>query len=89
MTKPFEPDWVSPPGDTILHILQEKHMSEEEFAVKMDLTMENTKKLLCSSVTINENIAEKLSSVLGSTKRFWLRRDEQYRFDCKRLGKTT
>jgi HTH-type transcriptional regulator / antitoxin HigA len=31
-TRPFSPDWVSPPGDTIADVLQERDWTQAELA---------------------------------------------------------
>jgi HTH-type transcriptional regulator / antitoxin HigA len=82
----FLPDWVSPPGDTILSILEEKNESVETFSSKMGCPVEWVYRLLAGEEPIDEPIAMKLSEVVGSTCRFWLARERNYRRDKIRLG---
>ncbi len=31
----FEPKWMSPPGDTVLDVLEEKNWTQSEFALRV------------------------------------------------------
>ena len=75
----FEPDWVSPPGDTIADILEENAYSHAEFADRMGQTQKWVHDLLRSKVPISRETAGKLELVLGSKSEFWIARDVQYR----------
>ncbi len=35
LTAPYAPDWVSPPGDTILDIIEERGWSQTELATRL------------------------------------------------------
>jgi HTH-type transcriptional regulator / antitoxin HigA len=83
----FNPDWVSPPGDTIAAVLKERDISEESFAQSMRLSVVEVKELLAGEKPISDEMAVLLASVLGSTSRFWMRREARYRSDLIRLGK--
>ena len=74
----FKPDWVSPPGDTIVDILVERSISRHDFARQMGTSTDFVDRLLCGDMTIDDEIASKLSEVLGSTKEFWIERERQY-----------
>jgi HTH-type transcriptional regulator/antitoxin HigA len=79
----FNPDWVSPPSDTIKRILKERGFNENEF-IELYCELES---VICNNSKITGTNAELLSNVLGGTKNFWLRRDRTYRQECKRLNK--
>lgn len=79
----FNPNWVSKPGNTISEILSEKNLSIYEFAIKMNLTENNAKKLINSDLKITKNIAFKLSEVLGASSDFWIRREKHFRDGIK------
>ena len=81
----FKPDWVSPPGDTIKEILREKKISIARFAFLIGQTETFTKNLIKGDIAIDKELSQKLSKTLGSTSKFWLKRDEQYREDKIRL----
>ena len=57
------PDWVSPPGETLAEILEEREMTRSQFGEKM----------------IDGEIALAFESVLGISSVFWLNREKNYR----------
>ncbi len=75
----FQPDWVSPPGDTIADLLEEKGWSQAEFAQRCGYTTKHASLLINGKASITEDTALKLERVLGSSARFWLVREAQYR----------
>ena len=83
---PFQPDWVSPPGDTITTILDDRGMSRLELSLKVGKSQEFVASLIAGKEKIDDDLAQKLSEVLGATKRFWLNRDQNYWADKQRLG---
>ena len=78
MTNILRVDWVSPPGDTIEHILEEKGWSRDEFALRMGIDAEKAEGLFAGCSPIDDRMAGKLAERLGETKEFWLRREEGY-----------
>lgn len=81
----FEPDWYSPPGDTIKHCMQRKKMSREDFALQMEMSEEAVSQLLSGDGPITLQVADKLAKVIGSTSDFWCRRESNYRRDKARI----
>jgi HTH-type transcriptional regulator / antitoxin HigA len=77
--KKFSPDWISPPGETISDILEERDWTQAEFAKRMVQSTKHINLLLNGKVSITEETALKLESVLGSTASFWLNREAQFR----------
>ena len=75
----FAPDWLSPPGDTIADVLEERGWSQAEFAQRIDYTPKHVNQLLRGKAPISEETALRLERVLGSTARFWLQREAEYR----------
>lgn len=69
----YFPDYSCPPGDTILDILI------GQFADELLVTQDYAEKLIRADIEIDEELAEKLASHLGSTPQFWLEREKQYR----------
>jgi len=78
-TRPFIPDWVFPPGDTIADLLEERDWTQAQLAEDLGYTTKHISLLINGKVSINEETALKLERVLGSTSAFWLRREAQYR----------
>ena len=80
------PDWTSPPGETILDVLEERGWSQAELAERTGFTRKHINQLMKGSAGITEETALKLERVLGSTAGFWLTREAQYRESLARLA---
>ncbi|HEY9800362.1 MAG TPA: HigA family addiction module antitoxin [Leptolyngbyaceae cyanobacterium] len=78
-TRPFTPDWVSPPGDAIAEFLEERDWTQAELAERLGYTTKHISLLINGKAPVNEETALKLERVLGSTAAFWLRYEAQYR----------
>lgn len=74
----IEPDWLSPPGDTIADVLEERGWSQAEFAQRIGYTTKRVNQLIRGKATVSENTALHLERVLGGTARFWLQREAEY-----------
>lgn len=85
LTRPFTPDWVSPPGDTIADLLEERQWTQQQLAEYLECTNKYIKELIEGKVSIDETIALKLEKVLGSTAKFWLNRESNYRSELLRI----
>jgi plasmid maintenance system antidote protein VapI len=83
----FLPDWVSPPGDTIVSCMQEKNLKNFETAKLLKLELSFFERLLVGKERINKVIADRLETCFGSSSKFWLKREENYRSELKRLKK--
>ena len=79
----FRPDWTSPPGDTIVDILQEKNITDTAFAALMDLSWEDASDLLQGRSTVTLTVARRLTRTLGASVEYWMSRDYQYRQDSR------
>lgn len=75
----LEPDWVSPPGDSISDRLEELGWSQADLAVCLGFTTQHVRQLVNGEVPITEETAKRLERVLDSTARFWMKREAQYR----------
>lgn len=83
----FQPNWTSPPGQTILDILTEKQLSIGLFAKKIKQSSTYTQGLLQGYEVITADVAKMLEGILGGTSDFWLTRELQYREDLERINK--
>lgn len=81
----FIPDWVSPPGDTISDLLEERDWTQAQLAERLGYTTKHVSHLINGKAPISEETALKLERVLGSTATFWLSREAQYRAHLARL----
>ncbi|MBD2569495.1 ImmA/IrrE family metallo-endopeptidase [Anabaena lutea] len=85
LTRPFTPDWISPPGDTIADLLEERQWTQEQLAEDLKCTNEYISQLITGQESIDDKIAFKLEQVLGGTAKFWLNRESDYRSELVRL----
>lgn len=81
----FQPDWVSHPGETVDHILEERGWSYDEFSTAIEIDRASLEQLLNGTLAICEQVAEKLSRTLGATPEFWSTRESNYRASLLRL----
>jgi HTH-type transcriptional regulator/antitoxin HigA len=84
MKNNFEPDWASPPGETIVDILQERELSRKDFAAELDHSEDEVERLLKGELAITLEVARRLETSLGGSFQFWLSRDFDYRQDLAR-----
>jgi HTH-type transcriptional regulator / antitoxin HigA len=75
----FDPEWVSPPGETIDDLLEEKGWTQAELALRIGYTKKHVNELVAGRAAITPETALRLESTLGSTAGFWLNREAQYR----------
>ena len=75
----FAPDWIIPPGETISDVLDERGWTQTDLAKRADFSTKHVYQLLRGEAPITQDTAAKLEKVLGSTARFWVGLDTQYR----------
>ncbi len=75
----FAPDWVAIPGESINDLLEERGWSQADLATRTGFTTKHVNLLLKGKAPISEETALRLERVLGSTARFWLNLEAQYR----------
>ena len=84
--QPFTPDWISPPGETIADLIEERDWSQADLAKRLGYTSKHMSLLINGKASITEETALKLENVLGSSASFWLSRDAQYRAKLAQQG---
>ena len=82
---PFAPDWVSPPGESILDIAEERGWTQAELAQRLGYTEKHVSQLINGKVPVSIDAAQRLERVLGSTMDFWLAREANYQKHKARL----
>ena len=83
LREPFSPDWVSPPGETVLDMAEERGWSQVELARRLGYTQKHVSQLVNGKVPLSVDAALRLERVLGSPAEFWLSREASYQ---KRLA---
>ena len=62
---------ATPPGVTIQEQLDDRGMTQKEFAKRIDISEEYISKLIDGEVHLTQEMAEKLELVLGVPASFW------------------
>ena len=81
----FQPDWLSPPGATIVDVLKERGISAERLARSLARSREDVQDLFEGRMMITIDLARRLEEVLGASVEFWMARELQYRADARRI----
>ncbi|MGL4162407.1 helix-turn-helix transcriptional regulator, partial [Escherichia coli] len=79
VTQDFQPDWVSPPGDTIIDLMDEHGLSGEELSKRIGLSLIRGQQLLEGKIRLNESLACKLEELFNVSTDFWIKREVAYR----------
>ena len=88
----YTPDYVSPPGETLLEVIGEREMSQAELAKRMGRPKKTINEIIQGKTAITPETALQLERVLGIPASFWNNREQQYRQyqartdEQKRLG---
>jgi plasmid maintenance system antidote protein VapI len=86
MTEPaFQPNWASPPGETIAAILKARAISLHVFSQSVGLAERETVGLLNGKRPIDITLATRISASIGSTPRFWIQRERRFQSSLKAL----
>jgi HTH-type transcriptional regulator / antitoxin HigA len=75
----FSPDWISPPGETIAELMEEKGWTQDDLSQKLEYSSAQVRLLISGEESITEEVALGLERVLGGKASFWLSREAQYR----------
>lgn len=70
---------ATPPGATIKEQLNDRGMSQKEFAARMDMSEKHISKLINGEVQLTPDVAGRLELVLGVPARFWNNLEAIYR----------
>ena len=68
-----------PPGATIRELLNDRGMSQKEFAARMDMSQKHVSRLVNGEVQLTIDTARKLELVLGVPASFWSKLEAHYR----------
>ena len=70
---------ATPPGATIKEQLNDRSMSQKEFAARMDMSEKHISKLINGEVQLTPDCAVRLEMVLGVPAKFWNSLESRYR----------
>src|SRR5437660_1993430 len=74
----FAPDYVIPPGDTILDLLDEREMTQTDLARRLGVSAKHVNQIVKGSAPISADVALGLEKVLGASVSFWATREALY-----------
>jgi HTH-type transcriptional regulator/antitoxin HigA len=75
----YTPDYVSPPGETLLEKIEELGMSQAELAQRVGRPKKTVNEIIWGKAAITPRTALQLERVLGIPASFWNNREQQYR----------
>ena len=81
----FSPDWVSPPGDSIVDLMEERDWSQIDLARRLGFSAKHLNQLIKGKASLTDDTALRLERVLGTNANFWLNREAKYREHSARL----
>ncbi|WP_010339406.1 ImmA/IrrE family metallo-endopeptidase [Sphingobium yanoikuyae] len=76
--QPFDKDWFSRPGDSVLSAMRRRRVSPSAVAERLPGGMPQLRELLSGFGEIDENTAFALSGAIGGSATFWISRQEKY-----------
>lgn len=74
----YKPTSVSPPGETLCDLLDEKGISQKLLGLRLGRSGKNLSQIVNGKAPITPELALDLERVLGTPARFWLAREARY-----------
>ena len=81
----FNPDYISPPGETLLETLEAIGMSQAELSERIGRPRKTINEIIKGKASITPDTALQLERVLGTPAHFWNNRESQYREALARI----
>jgi addiction module HigA family antidote len=78
-TTAYNPDYVSPPGETLQETLEMLGLSQAELAERTGRPKKTINKIILGKAAITPETALQLELVLQTPSAFWLSREAKYR----------
>jgi HTH-type transcriptional regulator / antitoxin HigA len=75
----YAPDTVSPPGETLLEVLESRRMSQAELAERAGRPKKTINEIVKGKAAITAETAIQFERVLGIPASFWTSREQNYR----------
>ncbi len=75
----YAPDFISPPGETLAEILEERNMSQSELAQRIGRPKKTINEIIKGKAEITIDTALQIELVLGTPASFWIERERLYR----------
>jgi HTH-type transcriptional regulator / antitoxin HigA len=78
-------DYTVPPGETLRELLDERGLTQRDFARRADLSPKHVNRLMQGLVPLSPDVAQRLERVTGTPARIWNRLEANYQSDLQRL----
>lgn len=75
----WEPDWASPPGDTLIEALQERGWTQAHLARATGFSQKHINQIVKGKASVGVGLAVELEKLGVGSARFWLHREADYR----------
>ncbi|MEY2914970.1 MAG: hypothetical protein RLZZ184_4279 [Cyanobacteriota bacterium] len=75
----YNPDYVSPPGDTLLEVLEHRGMTQAELAERTGRPKKTINEIIKGKAAITPETALQLERVFNIPASFWNNRERHYR----------
>jgi addiction module HigA family antidote len=79
ITYPYQPDFVTPPGETLLETIETLGITQTDLAQRMGRPEKTVSEIIHTKVEITPETALQLERVLNIPARFWLNLEQNYR----------
>lgn len=79
MRTTFQPDYATPPGETLAETIQSLGMSQSDLARRMDRPIKTINEIIQAKAAITADTALELERVLGVPASFWMNMESTYR----------
>ncbi|MDP3024174.1 MAG: helix-turn-helix domain-containing protein [candidate division Zixibacteria bacterium] len=84
----YEPDYVSPPGETLVDVLESLEMPQVMLATRMGRPTKTINEIIKGRTAITPDTALQLEKVLGIPASFWNNRERQFREFLSKVKET-
>lgn len=86
---PFRPNWATPPGSTLLDIIEERGLSQADLARDLGRPLKTINEIIKGKCAITPETALQLEEQKMGSADFWVKREALYRLSLARMKATS
>lgn len=83
----WQPDWTSPPGETLEELIEMRGWTQAHLARELGWSLKHINQVVKGRTGISVELALALERLDFATARFWLHRDADWRLDAALLAR--